>query len=75
MLTIDPVVEGIAEIFVDELIRELPELGLDLAAGRDPVSRKIWRNQVINRAAHAMQQALEDELDAVRRAVISGAPG
>lgn len=50
-------------MFADDLLPELP------AAVRE---EPIFRLQIISRAAHAMQQAIEEELEDIRWAVSHG---
>lgn len=60
---VDPKVLETAYLFVDDL---LAEVKAQLPAGRIPV-----RQALVNRAAAAMQQAIEDEMVAIRRELLS----
>lgn len=56
VIPVDPSVWGLASDFIDELLQEL-----------DPEKTSAFTyNDLVNRAARAMQQAIEDECEAIR---------
>jgi hypothetical protein len=58
-MTVDPKVHDLAQSFVDDFLDEIPA---DIRVHAD-------REQLVQRAAAAMQRAIEDEIDALRREV------
>jgi hypothetical protein len=83
-MSADPLVHGLVETFVDELLAELPALAVEVAAVRrlkdavvEPaeaarVDRAIFRSQLVHRVAAAAQRALEAELEDIRQEVLTG---
>jgi hypothetical protein len=61
-MMVDPRVHAVAEIFVEDL---LDEFGRKWAHERNET-----RDQLIDRAAAAMQQAVEQELEAIRAELV-----
>lgn len=65
-MTIDPKVHAIATMFVDQLLAEIGPA--EYAFG------STERNRYIFQAAEACQQAIEDELTAIREQLLPGIP-
>jgi hypothetical protein len=71
-MSADPLVHGLVETFVDELLAELPALAVEVAAVSRLKDRAIFRSQLVHRVAAATQRALEAELEDIRQEVLTG---
>ena len=65
-MMIDPKVHAIATMFVDQLLAEI--------GPKEYAFSSTERNAYIQQAAEACQQAIEDELTAIREQLLPGIP-
>ena len=62
VVTVDPKVYALAESFIDDTLQDR-----DKASAPWSQTYVTFRNALVQRAAEAMQQAIEDECEAIRK--------